>query len=54
MFSCIKIGVKDIFVKNFDDICMVYYRGCVGLVNVNGEVVMGILYDLNKFFMMYM
>lgn len=55
MSSCTKTGVKDTFVKNFEDTCTAYHRGWnTGLVNVNGEVVMGKLYDSNKLPMMYM
>lgn len=54
MSSCTKTGVKDTFVKNFEDTCTAYHTSCAGLVNVNGEVVMGKLYDSNKLPMMYM
>lgn len=54
MSSCTKTAVKDTFVKNFDDTCTAYHRGCAGLENENGEVVMGKLYESNKLPMMYM
>lgn len=54
MSSCTKTAVKDTFVKNFDETFTAYHRGCAGLENVNGEVVMGKLYESNKLPMMYM
>lgn len=54
MSSCTKTGVKDTFVKNFEDTCTAYHTSCAGLVNVNGEVVMGKLYDSNKLPLMFM